>query len=266
MLSEAMNFYPSFSPEGYRALLAEAQARGYRVSGLHEAFAHETKTMVLRHDIDFSIECANDMAALEHELGVQATYFFMVSSEYYNLCCEPYRAAVHKIADMGHEIGLHWDSRFLPDDEAARPDFLQAQLTLLESMSGQAVVSASQHIPTDTPPFDIQPYVENNAYSPRFNARFTYVSDSSMQWREITPLHLMAQGKEIQFLAHPLWWMSHGTTQREKLTHALSRSHAVTQTHAEEYLVYMQKVLDDRATYDRYFLETQQKLTTGRQA
>ncbi len=257
-----MTLSPEFSTDGYHALLASAQMRGYRVVRMDQSFESEQKTLILRHDIDFSIECALDMARLEHALGVTATYFLMVSSEYYNLFCEPYRNAVAEIASLGHEIGLHWDSRFLPEDESKRPEFLSAQLALLESISGQKVVSASQHIPTDTPPFDIQPYVANNAYSQRFNARFSYVSDSSMQWREITPAHLISQDKEIQFLAHPLWWMSEGANQIEKLKHALSRSNATTHRYADDYLVYMQKVLDDRAKYDAYFRDSQDSIAS----
>lgn len=253
------NFYPDFSADGYRYILTQAQERGYRLVRIDEAFASEERSLILRHDIDFSADCAVAMAELEAAIGARATYFFMTSCEYYNIFSEPGRAALQKIRALGHEIGLHWDSRTLPEDTAQHPGFLRAQLTMLAAAAGAPIRSASQHIPTDTPPFDIAPYIEFNAYSATFNERFTYVSDSSMQWREVTPLHHIAEGKDIQFLAHPVWWMAEGRTQDDKIRAAMRDTGAQMQHCAEEYLLYMKKVLADRARYDAYFVQTQSR-------
>ena len=43
------------------------------------------KNILLRHDIDFSLESAKLLAKKENELKIKSTYFFMLSSNLYNL-------------------------------------------------------------------------------------------------------------------------------------------------------------------------------------
>ena len=44
--------------------------------------------MISRHDIDYSIEKAVELAALEAEENVKSTYFVLLSSEFYNLAAK----------------------------------------------------------------------------------------------------------------------------------------------------------------------------------
>ena len=71
------------------------------------------------------------------------------------------------------------------------------------------MVSSSSHVPTDTPAIKVDHLVEVEAYSTEVMHRFAYVSDSSMQWREHTPLDLIEDGS-FSIFAHPIWWMSDG--------------------------------------------------------
>jgi hypothetical protein len=60
------------------------------------------KLVVLRHDIDRKFGNALRMAKLEHELGIQSTYYFRV----------PYTFkpdVIGKIHDLGHEVGYHYE-------------------------------------------------------------------------------------------------------------------------------------------------------------
>ena len=60
------------------------------------------KLVVLRHDIDRKLENALRMAELEHELGIQSTYYFRV----------PYTFKpdiIGKMHDLGHEVGYHYE-------------------------------------------------------------------------------------------------------------------------------------------------------------
>ena len=248
-----------FNSDGYKKLLRTAQGKGYRLCRMDEAFTSDAKTMILRHDIDFSVDYALDMAELEAEIGATATYFFMTTCEYYNPFSEPHRAALRRIAALGHEVGLHWDSRALPEDKSSHAAFLQSQMNLLAATACQEIRSASQHIPIDTPPFDISPYIENNAYSEQFNQRFTYVSDSSMVWRKVTPWDLMEEGKEIQFLSHPIWWMTEGVTQDEKMREAMDRTATAMRVWGEDFLVYMKGILGEREKYDANFAKLQKQ-------
>ena len=78
--------------------------------------------MLLRHDVDLSLDAALRMAELEAEAGAAATYFLMTRSEFYNLDSPSGAAAIERLRELGHRVGLHavWphgrraDERFDP--------------------------------------------------------------------------------------------------------------------------------------------------------
>lgn len=242
-----------FSTDGYLSIIEAARKAGYTLVPMRDAFETPAPVMILRHDVDFSPACALEMAKHEKDLGVRATYFFMTTSEYYNVFYSESRATLREIAGMGHEIGLHWDSNFLPEREEARAPFLKAQLALLGNIVGAEIISASQHIPIDTPVFDISPYIKHNAYSPAFIKDFTYVSDSSMAWRAKTPLDLITTGANIQFLAHPVWWMTAPDTREGKLRAVVQGNCAQITMEGEKLLSAMIGYIENRPFYDERF-------------
>ena len=62
---------------------------------------------VIRHDIEFSIERAYQLACVENELGVKSTYTVQLRNNTYNALSEKNIDLVKRIHDMGHKIGLH---------------------------------------------------------------------------------------------------------------------------------------------------------------
>lgn len=63
----------------------------------------ETYFVILRHDVDEIAENALKMARLEHQLGVQATYYFRIVKQ----SNKP--EVIEEIASLGHEIGYHYE-------------------------------------------------------------------------------------------------------------------------------------------------------------
>jgi len=59
--------------------------------------------VILRHDVDRNPENSLKVAKLEETIGIKSTYFFRVVPESYNL------NIMNKIADLGHEIGYHYE-------------------------------------------------------------------------------------------------------------------------------------------------------------
>jgi hypothetical protein len=62
-----------------------------------------TKYILLRHDVD--LKAANSLATaqIEHELGIQASYYFRVVPQ----SNQPH--IIRAIAELGHEIGYHYE-------------------------------------------------------------------------------------------------------------------------------------------------------------
>ena len=67
------------------------------------------KNILLRHDIDFSLENANLLAKKENELKIKSTYFFMLSSNFYNVFSDHSQKIILDIKKLGHKISLHFD-------------------------------------------------------------------------------------------------------------------------------------------------------------
>ena len=199
-----------FSSDGYLRLLDRLASRGYKTLTFGE-LGSRTGSLVclLRHDVDASTDFAVRMAELEAARGVRSTYFVMLRSTLYNLLSRQACADVRRIIDLGHEVGLHFDASH---PAAAQAPSLAGQISremeLLSSVTGRPVTAFSLHQPSRellTERLDVPAAV--NAYA--LGDEFVYVSDSNRDWRGRDVLALIDEGKPLQILLHPMWWMCH---------------------------------------------------------
>lgn len=245
-----------FSPSGYRSLLDAALARGYAIRPMAGALdaPRDRPVLLLRHDVDLSLDYALELARLEAEAGVAATYFILLYNEFYNPFSPSGMALIRRIGDLGHEIGLHWDSSLYPPYRQGVVDGFKRDLERLADIAGHDIQSASQHIPIDSPLYDVGSLVRIEAYSPRLAERYSYVSDSSMQWRDTTPRGLMERRADIQFLAHPVWWTAPGEDRRAKLAALTGRAAAAAAAGIDAFRVYVEECLARRAAMDKDYV------------
>ena len=187
----------AFDLDHYRELLDAAKAGGYQFA----FFDHEPEPgdLLLRHDVDLSLDAAVRMAELEAEADAQATYFLMTRSIFYNLASEEGERALARLRQLGHRVGLHalhpnvdLDDRFdavvawhNPD-----PEFMRERL--------DGAVNAMQ-----------APYFDPDRYR----------SDSNQHWRSGCPHADLAAGRFewLQLLTHPEIWVYAGATMRETM-------------------------------------------------
>jgi hypothetical protein len=59
--------------------------------------------VILRHDVDLLPHNALKMARLEHDHGINGTYYFRIVPESFNA------GVIEKIAGLGHEVGYHYE-------------------------------------------------------------------------------------------------------------------------------------------------------------
>ena len=106
-----------FSRAEYERLLDDFLAAGYRTMDYPSAAAlqrFDEPWLLIRHDIDFCVQTARDMALVEAQRSMVATYFLMVRTPFYNLLNPETSKAVREILAAGHKIGLHFDRMTYP--------------------------------------------------------------------------------------------------------------------------------------------------------
>jgi hypothetical protein len=197
-----------FTRAGYSALLEAFLARGYAAVGYSDA-EPSLRHLIVRHDLDMSIDAALPIAEIEAGLGVASSYFVLLRTDMYNPWAEPSRRALRRIAALGHEIGLHLDSSLYPDNSDALEQAASAECEALEKIVEAAVKTVSFHRPAPGLLGREAPIAgRQHAYQPRFFSDMGYCSDSRGAWHHGQPLDHQAvtEGRALQLLTHPIWW------------------------------------------------------------
>jgi hypothetical protein len=226
-----------FSFDWYESFLREIEAAGYSFGRFDDPLDEET--VLLRHDVDLSPQCALQMAEIEADLGVQCTYFVMVSSPMYNVLHEDTRETLTALRDLGHDVGLHfsthqyWAPEEIPADETVTDRVLADRAIL--STAVDPVETVSFHIPPDAvlerqfPGFP-------STYEPRLLADIDYHSDSSQSWRADPP-SVASFGTTTQLLVHPGLWGDTDASFRARVHEGVDEMRRRTETYARERYV-----------------------------
>ena len=116
-----------FSLTHYRELLRAARDGGYRWAGFDAA--PSAGDLILRHDVDLSLDGALAVAEVEAEEGAWSTWFLMTRSVFYNLASPEGERAIERLRSLGHRVAHHavWpnvdlDARFDPVVAWHNPD------------------------------------------------------------------------------------------------------------------------------------------------
>lgn len=203
-----------FSHRAYCELLEYIKGLGHRIVPFCD-IPRSGRYVILRHDIDFSVTKAEEIAALDHQAGVQSTFFVLLTTPYYNPLDEENLQTLKRIIRMGHETGLHYDcSGFdaLTFDEQYRR--IQSLAACLESHLDIQVKVIAQHKPaaaTIHPEFP--GYVD--PYSQAFFKDIAYISDSRMVFRVKDVYAFFRENPRCQAVLHPIWWHARPKTRAQ---------------------------------------------------
>ena len=186
-----------FSLAHYRDLLAAAQSGGYRWAGFD--VAPQPGVVILRHDVDLSLDAALAVAEVEAEAGAWSTWFVMTRSVFYNLASSEGERAIARLRELGHRVAHHavyphvdLDDRFdavvawhNPD-----PEYMRVPIDGAVNVMGE-------------------PFFDPDHYR----------SDSNQHWRNGCPHEALARGEFewLQLLTHPEIWVYPGTRMGETM-------------------------------------------------
>lgn len=201
-------FFSDFTLDNYKSLLLLAKEK-YNFCFFNEH--NSSKHIILRHDLEFSIPIALRMALIEAGLGIKATYFIQLHSEFYNTLEKESIKSINEIQKLGHQIGLHFDSHFWNiQDESDLGKSIEFDKSVLENYLGNKIKVFSFHNNT---PFTLSCRKEKyggliNVYSDYFRTYYAYNADSLGYWRYERLEDLLKEAKEdaLQILIHDGMW------------------------------------------------------------
>ena len=192
--------------------------------GLHPLHSLPDRGVLLRHDVDFDVVPALELAQMEHSLGLVGTYFFLATAETYNLKARSVRRIISEISKLGFEVALHFDPSIYPGSEASTlAQKARDEAMSLEDIVGSPVASLSLHNPSVSGQY---PIIEGfqNAYKPELFSRECYLSDSRMIFHtEPKAFFSTMSGALGQLLLHPMHYSHSGARYPTQMIKYLER-------------------------------------------
>ena len=162
--------------------------------------------IILRHDVDRFPHLAIALAEVEHRFGLVASYYFRIPKSFN-------RRVIRSIADMGHEIGLHYECLDKADgDIVSAAEILAEELDMIRELSDVKTVSMHGNPLTKFDNRDLWRHYEfsrfgldGEVYLSMDFCKMMYYSDTGRTWedgkyniKDVIPAHMEAiSGKPV---------------------------------------------------------------------
>jgi hypothetical protein len=241
--------YSVFKWDQYTLLLEKLSEHKFRVlpiSDMRNTFDNSKVIVGLRHDVDFNPFKALEMANLEKQYGLRATYFFLATAEYFGKITDKglvrspgIEYLIKEIFNTGSEIGIHNDLLSIQFIYNLDPfDFNKGELKFYKSLKIPIYGTASHGNPLlkqTIPNYEVfSDFAKSDSglyrgkkfplgrhslkqFGFKYEAYFIdfgkYFSESGGKWNDpdglngiLKKLELSKPGDRIQILVHPDWW------------------------------------------------------------
>ena len=189
--------------------------------------------VLLRHDVEFNVKRALDIAEIESAYKIKSTYFFQVLSSGYNPFSSVNKKNIQRIKELGHDVGLHFYVSHLEDDNW---DVLENELNIQKILFEKGLQINCNIFSYHRPPRWV---LENrddqlcgmiNAYGQSFfefspnPKNIIYMADSQHKWSYGHPIDNIRASK-IQILTHPDEWTAEGDSSNKEYFSNLIKDH-----------------------------------------
>lgn len=205
-----------FSLKDYSETLKSYLDHGYSVTSFDRYLEEpNSKHLILRHDIDNSIEQALRVARVDAEAGCTSSIFLRVHARGYSLTSLPSLLAIREMEELGHEVQLHLEGGICEVLGGDNFEWAERQRTVFEAAVGRPLTGFSLHEPARLGGIEFaeellarwSDTVRYHAYEQRFmTPHMKYLSDSSGNWREGHFAQWVGKEPLMQVLTHPFWW------------------------------------------------------------
>ena len=167
---------------------------------------NNNNNIILRHDVDYDLDYALNIAKLNNKLRIKSTFFVLLRSNFYNLISPHSINILKHINNLGAKIGLHYNESIYKEN--FRKNFLK-EIEILENFLNKKVNIISFHRSSIKLLNKKKKYFNfNHTYMSKFTKNIKYYSDSMNQFRFGNPLKSeeFKSKKSMQILLHPIWW------------------------------------------------------------
>ena len=199
-----------FTYDSYRNLIILLKNKDYVVSSYHN-WEDKKRCVILRHDIDYELSKAVEIAEIEKTMGVNSTFFVLLTSDFYNVFSKKSCNVLKGVLSLGHEIGLHFDEVRYPQyygNTKRLKEKIEEEAKLLELAIDAPVKTVSMHRPSkEMLEANLKIPGIVNSYGDIFFKEFKYLSDSRKRWRE--PVEEIIQSQKfdkLHILTHAFWY------------------------------------------------------------
>lgn len=209
-----------FSFDDYKEII-----RIIKSTGLYTDYEHaitRDRFVIMRHDVEYSVERAYELAKTEESMDFTSNYFFQWTNNSYNILSRRNMDMIKDMHERGHNIGLHYALNGLTDMEQVRKRIVQ-EINILSEMFGFKITQFSVHRPSkDVLRENIKLPGIINAYQEEFftfgenitedtPVEVKYLSDANHIWRYGYPDEKNILGHDkVQILTHPFAWTKQG--------------------------------------------------------
>lgn len=174
-----------FTIQSYVKLLSALIAQQYCFQTFEQFLRSPLpKSIILRHDVDLLPKNSLTFARIQHHLNIKGVYYFRAVPESWN------EEVMREIADMGHEIGYHYESLTTCQGDMVKgiQDF-EKNLTRLRKIAPVSTICmhGSPMSPYDSK--DLWKIYDYRSYGiigePYFDIDFSnvlYLTDTGRQW------------------------------------------------------------------------------------
>lgn len=213
-----MYFNCNFSLDHYFQVLDHAK-KSYSIGPIKDFYELQKKEkfLVVRHDVDVSIDKALEMARLEAQHGIVSTYFILLHSQYYNALAKYNIEKIKQFLELGHEIGLHYDLTFVNSNDKIL-DMVIQEAQILGNLIDYKISSIAPHnvsLANMRITYDHVNFID--ATDPKILRSVKYISDSVQNWRSGCMCNHIDNESKLIILTHPIWWMKNHTSREEIL-------------------------------------------------
>ena len=211
----------SFTLKHYEEICNIIAKSGYKICFFNDNLDNSENVLILRHDVDQSLEQSIKIAKIENKYNIRSTFFIWLRSPFYSIFEKKYSDIIYEIITLGHQIGLHFDeSAYKIENETDLNNCIEKETNLIRNYFNINIYAVSMHRPSkwilDN---DIQLKKYINVYNKRYFRDFKYFSDSRRQWKEGCICNKININKynKLHILIHPFWWIDKDISFNERM-------------------------------------------------